>query len=79
MKLMSLRQAAKEGVRLLRLPHWAFEDDHVEIDIIDGDLGPWIHFHCPTSCQVNGTLSKVDRLLVGVDLDKEEWVPYAAT
>lgn len=53
-RLLSCRQAAKLGIERLRKPIWANPLDHVKIDIIDGDLGPWMHFYAPFNQECNG-------------------------
>lgn len=53
-RLISCNQAAKLGVKRLRKPIWSHPLDHVKIDIIEGDLGPWMHMFSPFNESFNG-------------------------
>jgi hypothetical protein len=28
--------------------------DHIKIDVIDGEVGPWVHLYCPINKVING-------------------------
>jgi hypothetical protein len=53
-ELLCLAEAARKGVDRLRLPIWANKMDHLKIDIINGELGPWGHLYSPINVGVNG-------------------------
>lgn len=53
-KLISCRQAVQQGIERLRKPNWSHPFDHIKIDIIDGELGPWIHLFSPLNNMING-------------------------
>jgi hypothetical protein len=52
--LISYRQAARMGIERLRKPIWASPLDHVKIDIVGGELGPWMHLFAPFNQECNG-------------------------
>lgn len=45
--LMSINQAAERGINKLRRPNWSIPEDHIVIDIINGQAGPWIKLYSP--------------------------------
>ncbi len=53
-RLISCRQAAAMGVQRLRKPIWSNPLDHVKVDIINGQLGPWLHMFAPFNQECNG-------------------------
>jgi hypothetical protein len=46
-RMMSMKEAAALGIERLRKPVWADPLDHMKIDIVDGELGPWMHLYAP--------------------------------
>ncbi len=78
-RLISCRQAAALGIERLRKPAWSNPLDHVKIDVIDGQLGPWMHFFAPFNRECNGC-DPVDVLWLArpdfVNPDAEELVIY---
>lgn len=52
--LISINEAVRRGVQRLRKPVWANRFDHLKIDIIDGQIGPWLHLYAPFNTQCNG-------------------------
>lgn len=77
-ELISIREAARRGVRRVRKPVWASPFDHVEIDIIDGKPGPWLHLWCPFNEECNGR-DLVNLLIMSPivgDIDAPEVIPY---
>lgn len=74
-KLISLKQAAEQGILRVRLPIWANPLDHLKIDSLDGKLGPWIKLCAPANMGINGK-DPVPMLCIDFDLDKEEYLPY---
>lgn len=74
MKLISINQAAKQGVTKLRQPNWANPEDHIRIDIVDGRAGPWIHLFSPMNDELHGR-NPVDILSVE-GRDEPSFAPY---
>lgn len=76
--LISIRDAAAQGVRNVRLDKWANPRDHIEIPILDdkGTIGPWFKLWSPA----NEVIGQKDpqQLLVTMmgDLDDKIWRPY---
>lgn len=79
--MISIRQAAAQGISRLRMPMWASTLDHLKIDIVNGKPGPWAHLYCPSNISVNGR-DPIDILcIVGinefhVDPDLEIYEPH---
>lgn len=77
-RLISCRQAARMGIERLRRPIWANALDHLKIDIIDGELGPWLHLFAPFNQECNGR-DPVDILWPVsefANVDAEDLAPY---
>lgn len=76
-ELMSINEAIANGICLLRKPVWAFPEEHIKIDIVDGQLGPWIHLYSPSNMTLNRR-NPVNLLIVEMELNygKKEWVPF---
>ena len=62
-RLISINEAVKLGHPRLRKPIWSNPFDHLKIDIIDGQLGPWLHLFAPFNKELNGR-DPVDMLAV---------------
>jgi hypothetical protein len=66
-ELISIVEAAAAGIDKLRKPNWANPMDHLKIDIVNGEPGPWGHLYSPANEEINGR-NPVDLLL-----HKREW------
>ncbi len=81
MTLISIRQAAAQGISRLRMPQWVGKFDHLNIDIINDEPGPWAHLYSPSNTSINGR-DPVDILcMVGinglhVDPNEEAYEPH---
>ena len=53
-RLLSIKQAAAAGIERVRMPKWAHPLDHLKVDIIDGQPGPWLHLFAPFNQECNG-------------------------
>lgn len=53
-RLISINEAARLGHVRLRKPRWANPFDHLKIDVIDGQIGPWLHLYAPFNRECNG-------------------------
>lgn len=74
--MISIRQAAQNGIQRLRVPHWRLPNDHIKIDIIDGKPGPWLHLYSELNEEINGR-NPCDILNIGVGaIDDEIYEPY---
>ncbi len=71
--MISINQAAAQGIDRLRQPQWASAEDYLKIDIIDGKAGPWGHLYSPVNELINGR-NPVDMLLLE-GRDDEVFVP----
>lgn len=76
-ELISINDAVKLGIERLRYPTWTEPVDHLKIDIIDGQLGPLIHWFSPENKMFIGedpivTPTITDRSF----LDDKDFVPY---
>lgn len=75
MNLISLKQAAAQGINRIRRPNWEESMDHLKMDIISGAPGPWLHLYCPANKEISGR-DPVDMLGIYQDYDLAEFVPY---
>jgi hypothetical protein len=73
--MISIIEAAAQGVERLRKPIWSDPYDHFKIDIIDGKPGPWLHLWCPFNIACNGR-DPVDCFAHQWDLSQAEFEPY---
>jgi hypothetical protein len=73
--LLSIRQAADQGIQYLRRPLWIHPCAHLKIDLFDGHLGPWVHLYDPCNKLCNG-LDPVDVLILQFDLHAQEWLKH---
>lgn len=79
-KLISINQAAQQGIERLRQPKWVTPEDHVKIDIIvlpDGSKEPrlWAKLYAPFNLECNGK-DPVNILLLQMDCDANKWLAY---
>ena len=75
-ELISIVEAAKRGIERLRNPRWLDPLDHLKIDIINGEPGPWAHIWAPFNKECNGR-DPVDMLIVQLgDINEPALVPY---
>lgn len=74
-ELISIKEAAAQGVKYLRRPIWANPLDHLKVDVIDGEPGPWTHLYAPFNMECNKR-DPVDLLVTHMNYDSREWVPY---
>lgn len=66
--LISINQAAELGIERLRQPQWANKLDHIQIDILDGKPGPWVHLWAPFNTECNGC-DPVNIICIDFDYD----------
>lgn len=74
-ELLSIKDAAAQGIDRLRRPIWSNKLDHLKLDIIDGKPGPWTHLYCPFNKECNGR-DPVDMLFISMDYDAKTFEPY---
>ena len=72
---ISIKQAATRNISRLRKPIWAMPEDHLKIDIINGEPGPWTHLFSPFNKECNGR-DPVDIIFADMDYDAEIFIPY---
>lgn len=64
--LISIRDAASDGIRRIRQPNWANPKDYLLIDILeDNTPGPWVHLYSPINQSVCQQRNPQDILWVG--------------
>ena len=73
--IISINEAAGKGIDRLRNPIWANPLDQIKIDVIDGNLGPWIKLYAPFNLECNG---KDPMIIIAFEMDcnKREWEEY---
>jgi len=75
-ELISIREAAKKNISLLRRPVWANPDDHIKLDLSGyGEFWPWIHIYSDMNEEINGR-NPVDKLVTEFDLDAKMFKEY---
>ena len=75
MELISINEAASQGISLLRLPAWVCECAHLKIDLIDGKPGPWSHLYDPVNLLVNGK-DPMNILFTEMDYTAKSWLVH---
>lgn len=73
--MISIKEAAAKDIDRLRKPIWANPLDHIKIDIVDGQPGPWLHLWCPFNTECNGR-DPFDVFAYQWDLSEPEFEPY---
>jgi len=74
-ELICIHDAVSQKIKYLRRPIWANKFDHIKIQIIENQLGPWVELYCPFNQECNGR-DPVSLLITQFDRNKEEWEPY---
>lgn len=75
-KLLSIHQAAAQGIERIRRSNWSHPMDHLKLDLVEGGVGPWVHLCSPFNMPINGR-DPFDILVLDVDnLDVECWEVY---
>lgn len=75
-ELISITEAAAQGIERVRKPVWRDPCAHLKIDISDGRPGPWLHLYDPFNKKCNGR-DPVDFLGIHQDYKAKEFLPYA--
>ena len=77
MDLISINEAAAQGIDRVRMDVWANQEDHIKIDIIEGRPGPWGHLYSPVNERI-GQENPKDFLLMPplIDCDRKCFRPY---
>ena len=71
--MLSINEAAAQGIERVHSPRWAIPFDHFKIDIIDGEPGPWLHLYSP----INPLLgNKQPEDIFGSDYGSQLYEPY---
>lgn len=76
--LLTLREAAAEGIERLRRPIWAHPMDHIRMSARAGTVPLFIYLFCPFNQECNGR-DPVEIFLggpIGYDIDERVWVVY---
>jgi hypothetical protein len=73
--LISINEAAEQGIERLRRTIWTMPEDHIKIDIVDGKPGIWTHLYSPLNKECNGR-DPFDILCMQIDYGERVWVPY---
>jgi hypothetical protein len=76
---ISIAEAAHRGINLVRQSNWVNALDHLKIDIINGQPGPWLHLYAPFNKACNGC-DPVDFLWafgpLKTDINSRDFDPY---
>ncbi|MES1979595.1 MAG: hypothetical protein V4451_16255 [Pseudomonadota bacterium] len=74
-KLISINQAAAQGIERVRLPVWKNQFNHLKIDVINGKPGPWTRLYSPMNKGL-GNKEPVGMLFIIVNYDAKDYLPY---
>jgi hypothetical protein len=78
--LISVKEAAAQGIKRLRHPKWANPRDYIKIDIVDGEPGPWLRLYSPINisvCQQENPQTVLWAMAGGrAAIESEEYLPY---
>lgn len=74
--MISINEARRQGIRYIRMPHWAMASDHIELPILpDGALGPWFKLWSAINAAI-GQENPVSVLCINMgDFDAQIWEP----
>jgi len=73
--VISINEAVQQGIMRLRMPRWAFPEDHIELSIVNGLLGPWVKLWSPGN-EIIGEPNPKDILWVGQNNNEQIYEPY---
>jgi len=73
--MISINEAVEQGITRVRMPRWAHDEDHLEIAIVAGRLGPWVKLWSPTN-EVIGQKNPQEVLWIGQDNESQIYEPY---
>lgn len=79
-KLISMHDAAKQGVTKLRQAQWSGKGDYIEIHIHDqasGTMGPWVKLFAGHT--VEGVANPTPMLISNFDTRAADWQPHQPT
>lgn len=74
-KLISINDAAAQGIDRLRRPAWLMREDHIKIHIHEGKPGPFVKIYSPFNQECNGR-DPVEMLIIAFDLEDKIFLPY---
>lgn len=76
-ELISIRDAAAQGIKNVRLDKWANPADHIEIPILaDGSIGPWFKLWSPVNDVIGAPNPQTLLCTMMGDLDEKIWRPF---
>lgn len=75
--MLSIVEAAAQGIERLRKPVWANPLCHLKVDIIKGKPSPWTHLYDPFNTECNGH-DPIDILAITgyIDYTSKEFEEY---
>jgi hypothetical protein len=75
-ELISLREAAQQRIRYMRKPAW--QNEYIELPLVDGGWGPWFTLHSPWAKDNPDTqgLDEQKILYTDLDLDERAYISY---
>lgn len=75
--MISVYEAAARGITRLRSPAWRDPDDHIEIDVVGGKIGPWFRLYSALNeiCGYDNP-RRILWISVGTAFDTACFLPY---
>jgi hypothetical protein len=74
--LISIDEAAAQGIERLRMPKWVNRLDHIKLDVINGAAGPWLRLFSPFNIECNGR-DPMPVLIFNFDTASKEYLLYS--
>jgi hypothetical protein len=72
---MTLAEAARHGIRRVRLAKWAYPTAYLKQDLFGEDRGPWVHLYERATQETIGESTPQTFLVMLVD-DEDGFTPY---
>jgi len=78
MRLLSLNEAAAQGIERLRRSIWAIPMDHIKMDTQTGKVPLFVYLYSPFNQECNGRdpVEIFQGGPLGYDPNEKAWVPY---
>lgn len=73
--LITIKEAAKRGIKRIRKPIWADPMDHIELHLFGDGIAAWVDLYCPINMGCNGR-DPVPLFAGDLDADDAEWEEY---
>ena len=73
--MISILEAAEQGILRIRKPIWANPMDHILITIFEDEPGPWLKLYAPYNLAIDGE-HPVTLLITAFSIEEQDWERY---